>query len=100
MLLERFWHLASFLCTDLSFLANLYSSRNLHLTAEHEMDVAFESIKHEVAWKTLNVRHLIEVSPNTVDLAREIRITIIAVALCFSGVQLARLWSNRSHTSR
>lgn len=64
------------------------------------MDLGFESIKHEVAWKTLNVRHLIEVSPNTVSLAKEIRITIIAVALCISGVQLARLWSNRSQNPR
>lgn len=60
------------------------------------MDVGFESIKHEVAWKTLNVRHLIEVSPNTVAIAREVRITIIAVALCISGVQLTRLWLSRS----
>ena len=59
------------------------------------MDVGFEAIKHEVAWKSLNVRHLIEVSPDTVSLAREIRITVIAVALCLSGVQLARLWVNR-----
>lgn len=60
------------------------------------MDVGFEAIKHEVAWKSLNVRHLIEVSPDTVLLAREIRITVIAVALCVSGVQLARLWVDRS----
>lgn len=64
------------------------------------MDVGFEAIKHEVAWKSLNVRHLIEVSPDTVSLAREVRITIIAVALCISGVQLARLWVDRSQKSR
>jgi len=64
------------------------------------MDVGFESIKHEVAWKTLNIRHLVEVSPNTVSLAREVRITIIAVALCITGVQLVRLWSDRSSRPR
>ena len=64
------------------------------------MDVGFEAIKHEVAWKSLNVRHLIEVSPDTVTLAREIRIAVITVALCISGVQLARLWVNRSQENR
>lgn len=62
------------------------------------MDLGFESIKHEVAWKTLNVRHLIEVSPSTVAIAREVRITIIAVALCITGVQFARSWVSRSKT--
>lgn len=56
----------------------------------------FESIKHEVAWKTLNIRHLIEISPGAVSIAREVRTTIIAVALCVTGVQLARLWMNRT----
>lgn len=64
------------------------------------MDVGFESIKHEVAWKTLNVRHLIELSPNAAAVAKEIRISIIAIALCITGVQLARLWSDRSQRPR
>lgn len=64
------------------------------------MDLGFESIKHEIAWKSaLNIRHLIEVSPNAVSIAREIRITIITVALCVSGVQLARLFVTRSQPS-
>jgi len=64
------------------------------------MDFGIEAIKHEVAWKTLNIRHLVEVSPNTVNLAREVRITIVAVALCITGVQLARLWSDRNQRPR
>lgn len=58
----------------------------------------FESIKHEVAWKTLNVRHLIEVSPATVSFAKEIRYSVIAIALCITSVQLIRSWSShREH---
>jgi len=61
------------------------------------MDFGVEAIKHEVAWRSpLSIRHIIEVSPDTVSLAREIRITIVAVALCITGIQLARLWSDRS----
>jgi len=65
------------------------------------MDFGIEAIKHEVVWKTpLSIRHIIEVSPNTVALAKEIRITIVAVALCITGIQLARLWSDRSQRLR
>ena len=63
------------------------------------MDLGFESIKHEIAWKTLNVRHLIDISPSAVSIAKEIRITIIAVALCVSSVQLARLFISRGETA-
>lgn len=55
-----------------------------------------DAIKHDIAWKTLNVRHLIEVSPATVDIAREIRYSIIAITLCITSVQLIRSWFQRS----
>jgi len=59
----------------------------------------FESIKHEIVWKTLNIRHLIEISPATVSLAKEIRYSIIAIALCVTSIQLIRSWSTRSNES-
>lgn len=40
-----------------------------------------EGIKHEVAVKVINVRHLIDVSPGTLSLAKELRYCIIALVL-------------------
>ena len=45
---------------------------------------------HEV-----NVRHFIEASPSALSLAREVRTTLIAVAICITTVVLVRtVWSN------
>jgi hypothetical protein len=40
-----------------------------------------EGIKHEVAVKVINVRHIVDVSPSTLSLAKEIRYCIIALVL-------------------
>lgn len=60
----------------------------------------FESIKHEVAWKTLNVRHLIEFSPSAVSIAKEIRYTVIAVAFCVTTISAIHLLSSSTSTRR
>lgn len=36
-------------------------------------------IRHAVAFTTLNVQHSVELSPSTVSIAREVRISIIAI---------------------
>ena len=51
-----------------------------------------EGFKHDVAVKTFNVRHLVEVSPDTVSIAREIRYCVIAICLTWGGITLARSW--------
>lgn len=65
-------------------------------TANTMEQFGLDAIKHDVAWKTLNIRHLIDVSPATVDIAREIRYSIIAITIGITSVQLIRLWSDRS----
>lgn len=58
-----------------------------------------EAIKHDVAFKALNVRHLIEVSPSTVSVAREIRYCVITIAICVTTVSLIRAWGAHSERS-
>ena len=57
-----------------------------------------DGIKHELAVKTWNVRHLIEFNPATVDIAREVRICVIAVVLGFSVTTIVQ--SVLSHRRR
>ena len=40
-----------------------------------------EGIKHEVAVKAINVRHLIDVTPGTLSIAKEVRYCVIAIVL-------------------
>lgn len=49
-----------------------------------------EGIKHEVAVKVINVRHLIDVSPSTLSLAKEVRYCIIALVLGFGITTITR----------
>jgi hypothetical protein len=44
-----------------------------------------EGIAHEVAVKTINVRHLIDASPSTVSIARELRYCIIVIAVSWAS---------------
>jgi hypothetical protein len=64
------------------------------------MDFA-EGIAHEVAVKTINVRHLIDLSPSTVSVVRELRYCVIAIAISWAGATIARsLVSSRQPPKR
>jgi hypothetical protein len=47
-----------------------------------------EGIAHEVAVRTINVRHLIDASPNTVSIARELRFCVIVVAVSWASASI------------
>lgn len=55
-----------------------------------------EGIKHDVAFKTLNVRHLVDFSPVAVTVSREIRYCVITIAVCITTVTLIRALGTRS----
>lgn len=58
---------------------------------ELRMDSLFtEAIRHEVAVKTVNVRHLIDVSPTTLCIAREVRYCVIAIAVGWASASIIR----------
>ncbi len=54
---------------------------------------AFEGFKHHVVFQNLNVRHLVEPAPLTVDLAREIRYCVIAICCSWVTVSIFRSWT-------
>lgn len=58
-----------------------------------------DSVHHELAFKTLNVRHLIEVSPETTTLFREIRYCVIALAAAYSIVSIVKTLDFRTKPS-
>jgi hypothetical protein len=47
-----------------------------------------DGIVHEVAVKTISVRHLIDVSPSTVSIARELRYCIIGIAVSWASASI------------
>lgn len=47
-----------------------------------------EGIAHEVAVKTIHVRHLIDISPSIVSVARELRYCVIAIAVSWAGASI------------
>jgi len=47
-------------------------------------------IRHAVAFTTLNVRHSVELSPSTVSIAREVRISIVAIILGLTVASVVR----------
>ena len=49
-----------------------------------------EGIRHEVAVKTFNVRHLVDFSPDALSIAREIRYCVVAIVVGFTTVQIVR----------
>ena len=67
--------------------------RILKLTVTQKMDFgAVDAIKHDVAVKTINVRHLVEASPNTLSVFREIRYCVIALCISWATVTVVRTW--------
>lgn len=54
------------------------------------MDISDAQIRHAIAFNALNVRHLIDISPNTVSFAKEIRYCVIAIVLGFATTSIVK----------
>ena len=54
------------------------------------MDLSDVGVRHAVAFTTLNIKHSVEFSPSTLSLAREIRISIIAVVVGLTAASIAK----------
>lgn len=60
-----------------------------------------EGIQHSVAFKSgLNIRHIVEISPEAVNIAREVRYCVITIAVCLTTVALIRVWGARDRSVR
>jgi hypothetical protein len=57
----------------------------------------FEGFKHHVVLQNLNVRHLVEPAPVTLELAREIRYCVIAICVTWATVSIFRTWTGAFH---
>lgn len=55
-----------------------------------EMDLADVGVRHAVAFTTLNINHSVDISPSTLSLARELRISIIAIVLGLTAASIVR----------
>jgi len=51
-----------------------------------------EAFKHDVAFNTLHVRHIVEASPNTISVVREVRFCVIAICISWAAVEIVRSW--------
>jgi hypothetical protein len=49
-----------------------------------------DGIRHAVAFNTLNIRHLVDLSPNTILFAKEIRYCVIAIVLGFATTSVVK----------
>ena len=54
------------------------------------MDLSDVAVRHIIAFSTLNIKHSIDLSPSTVSIAREIRISVIAIVLGLTLASIAR----------
>ena len=52
------------------------------------MDVSDMGVRHAVAFSNLNIKHTFELSPSTVSIAREIRISVIAIVIGIATVSI------------
>lgn len=49
-----------------------------------------DGIRHAVAFNTLNIRHLVDLSPSTVSFAKEVRYCVIAVVIGFATTSIVK----------
>ncbi len=54
------------------------------------MDFSDVGVRHAVTFTNLNIKHSVELSPSAVSIAREIRISIIAVVVGVAAVSIIR----------
>ena len=52
------------------------------------MDLSDVGVRHAVAFSTLTIKHSIELSPAAISVAREVRISIIAVVVGVAAVRI------------
>jgi len=51
------------------------------------------AVRHVVAFSApINIKHTIDLSPETVQISKEVRNCVIAVAVAWAGVSLWRSW--------
>ena len=56
----------------------------------YQMEISDAGICHAVAFNTLNIRHLVDLSPATVSVAKEIRYCVIAVVVGFATTSIVK----------
>ena len=54
------------------------------------MDLSDVAVRHAVAFNTWNVKHSVDISSSAVSIAREIRISIIAIVLGFTAASIVK----------
>lgn len=54
------------------------------------MDLSDVGVRHAVAFTTLNVKHSLDISPSTVSIAREVRISIIAIVVGLTAASIVK----------
>ena len=54
------------------------------------MDISDVGVRHAVAFTGLKITHSIELSPSTIQIAKEIRYCVIAAVLGFTAVSITR----------
>lgn len=61
------------------------------------MDMSDMGVRHAVAVSTFNVKHSVDLSPSTVAVAREIRLSIIAIVVGIGVLSIVKsLLSSKS----
>lgn len=54
------------------------------------MDLSDVAVGHTITFSTLNIKHSIDLSPSTLSIAREIRISLVAIVLGFTAASIAK----------
>lgn len=54
------------------------------------MELSDVGVRHAIAFSTLNIRHTLDISPSTVSVAKEIRISIIAIVLGLTAASIIK----------
>ncbi len=54
------------------------------------MDLSDGGVRHAVAFSSLNIKHSFDISPSTVSIAREIRISITVIVLGLTAASIMK----------
>jgi len=55
-----------------------------------KMDLSDVGVRHAVAFSPLTIKHSIDISPSAVSIAREVRISIIAIVIGVAAISITR----------
>lgn len=62
------------------------------------MDLSDVAVRHAIAFSTLNIKHSVDLSPSTLSIAREIRISIVAIVLGLTAASIVKsVLASRDH---